>query len=117
MKDFQIIIEGKDETSSVIKVLKSLKIQDKEGVLCDTIDLALIDKEEIALPEAGKKIEIVLNNIKMGVFVTNRVQASSTGTLSINASSVDYKKEMSTIRNHSWNNTTLFQVAKEIAHN
>ena len=115
---FRLEASGKDITNTIRQNLISLSFTDKEGNESDEISFTLFGI--YAKPVFGDKIKLWLG-YENGLYLcgTFSVQTTSTdykaNTTEVRATAVNFASPAKEKRRVSWENTTLFGIAKKIA--
>lgn len=115
---FRLEASGKDITNTIRKNLISLSFTDKEGNESDEISFSLFGI--YAKPVFGDKLKLWLG-YENGLYLcgTFSVQTTSadykTNTTEVRATAVNFASPAKEKRRVSWENTTLFGIAKKIA--
>lgn len=119
MSDFKVVVNDADITNLIKSNLISLSYDDKEGKDSDEISISLNGLYDA--PKFGDKIELYLgyiNNLyKCGSFNLQTVcRDFKANTTEIRATSVDFADEnMKVKRTRTFENTSIFGIAKKIA--
>lgn len=119
---FRIHIADKDVTSELDKRLINLTLTDNRGFVADDLTLTLDDADgQIVMPRLGAVLHLELGwkgqaLCPKGSFVVDAVTLQgSPDTLSITARSADFSSVLSQKHEHTWHETTLGAVVKDIA--
>jgi len=119
---FNIVIEGKDVTTTLDKRLMSVTLTDNRGFEADQLDLELDDADgQIVLPRRGAVIQFALGwegqpLFPKGVFTVDEIEHSGApDRLTIRARSADFRATLNIRREKSWHQTTVGDVIREIA--
>ncbi|QFH51081.1 phage late control D family protein [Leclercia adecarboxylata] len=119
---FNIVIEGKDVTTTLDKRLMSVTLTDNRGFEADQLDLELDDADgQIVLPRRGAVIQFALGwegqpLFPKGAFTVDEIEHSgSPDRLTIRARSADFRATLNIRREKSWHQTTVGDVIREIA--
>jgi len=119
---FNIVIEGKDVTTTLDKRLMSVTLTDNRGFEADQLDLELDDADgQIVLPRRGAVIQFALGwegqpLFPKGAFTVDEIEHSGApDRLTIRARSADFRATLNIRREKSWHQTTVGDVIREIA--
>lgn len=119
---FNIVIEGKDVTTTLDKRLMNVTLTDNRGFEADQLDLELDDADgQIVLPRRGAVIQFALGwegqpLFHKGAFTVDEIEHSgSPDRLTIRARSADFRATLNIRREKSWHQTTVGDVIREIA--
>jgi len=119
---FNIVIEGKDLTTTLDKRLMSVMLTDNRGFEADQLDLELDDADgQIVLPRRGAVIQFALGwegqpLFPKGAFTVDEIEHSGApDRLTIRARSADFRATLNIRREKSWHQTTVGDVIREIA--
>lgn len=119
---FNIVIEGKDVTTTLDKRLMSVTLTDNRGFEADQLDLELDDADgQIVLPRRGAVIQFALGwegqpLFPKGAFTVDEIEHSGApDRLTIRARSADFRATLNIRLEKSWHQTTVGDVIKEIA--
>ena len=119
---FNIVIEGKDVTTTLDKRLMSVTLTDNRGFEADQLDLELDDADgKIVLPRRGAVIQFALGwegqpLFPKGAFTVDEIEHSGApDRLTIRARSADFRATLNIRREKSWHQTTVGDVIREIA--
>lgn len=119
---WQLAVNGGDITSSISQRLISLTLTDVRGFEADTLELVLDDSDGLLeLPPKGANITCSIGWAGLpladkGSYVVDEVEHSGApDQLSIRARSADVRGSLGQKRDHSWHNTTIGQIAADIA--
>lgn len=118
-----IEIQGIDQTLEISKRLISLSMTDKRGLESDELSLTLDDTDaRLPLPTEGNNIKLWLGMpysgemVYKGDFVIDEAEHSGTpDQISIRAKAADMKSELKSKRSISYHDTTLGNIASEVA--
>ncbi|CAM6413179.1 Phage protein D [Leclercia adecarboxylata] len=119
---FNIVIEGKDVTTTLDKRLMNVTLTDNRGFEADQLDLELDDADgQIVLPRRGAVIQFALGwegqpLFPKGAFTVDEIEHSGApDRLTIRARSADFRATLNIRREKSWHQTTVGDVIREIA--
>lgn len=120
--DYELTINGTNITPRVGKRLIELRLRESRGEEADQLDLTLDDSDgRMAIPPKGATISIRLGWLNEGMvdkgsFVVDEVEhGGSPDRISVRARSADMAKSLRERASHSWNDSTVGTVVRDIA--
>ena len=119
---YRIMLGDTDITPRINGLLVSLSLTDTRGGAADQLDLVLADHDgRIPFPANGKELQLWIGwpaqgLVNKGRYIINEVQISGPpDQITIRARSVDTNETLPGQRTHSWHNTTLGAIVRNIA--
>lgn len=119
---FRLTLEGADITQKIEKRLMSLTLTDNRGFEADQLDIELDDADgQLMMPRRGVVLTLALGwqgqpLIPKGSYTVDEIEHSgSPDRLTLRARSADFRATLNTRREKSWHNTTVGEIAREIA--
>ncbi|WP_103730662.1 contractile injection system protein, VgrG/Pvc8 family [Novosphingobium sp. HII-3] len=125
--DWRVTLDGVDLTDRMRPRLISLTVSEKRGDEADQLDIVLSDTDGmLAIPKEGAVLRVFLGwkqgrdvtpgLIDKGSFKVDDVTHSGPpDQITLRARAADFTSEIRNRRSHSWKNTTLGGVLKEVA--
>lgn len=120
--DYLLVVNGQNITPRVGRRLIELRLRESRGEEADQLDITLDDADgRMAIPPKGALIELRLGwqhsgLVDKGSYVVDEVEHTGTpDKLSIRARSADMAKALRSRTSHSWHDTTVGQIVRDIA--
>ena len=120
--DYRLVVNGQNITPRMGKRLLDLRLRESRGEEADQLDITLDDADgRMAIPPKGATIELHLGWVHSGLvdkgsFVVDETEHSGTpDRVSIRARSADMAKALRSRASHSWHDTTVGQIVRDIA--
>ncbi len=120
--NFAITVNSNDITTEVKRRLISLTITDAKGFEADTIELSLDDTDgRLEIPPKGATLACAIGwagkpLADKGTYTVDDIEhRGAPDTLTIRARSADLRTSLNQRRDQSWHDTTIGQIAAEIA--
>lgn len=120
--DYRLSIGSEQITPRVRGRLQSLTLTDRRGLEADQLELVLTDDDgQLALPRRGVEIHAAIGwrggpLIDRGTYTVDEIEhTGAPDTLSIRASSADFRGQFPVKRTQSWHRTTLGDIVATLA--
>ena len=120
--DFQILANQRDITSVIRDRLLQLRITDEAGLISDTVEIQLDDRDgQITWPEKRAELEVYLGYkhtgvVRMGLYLVDEVEYSGPpSTLTIRGKAADMRASIKAPKTRSWDQITLGNLVSSIA--
>jgi phage protein D len=119
---FELLVAGRSITRTIESRLISLSLAESRGEEADQLDLVLDDSDGcMALPSKGQAIELRLGwagwgMVDKGSYTVDEVEHSGApDKISIKARAADIKRKLRSRAEHSYHDTTLGAIVREVA--
>ena len=119
---FELVVAGRNITRTVNSRLIRLTLAESRGDEADQLDIEIDDSDgKMNLPAKGAKIALRLgwqgwNMVDKGEFVVDEVEhAGAPDRISIRARAADMKRELRARAEHSYHDTTLDAIVRDVA--
>ena len=120
--DFQILANQQDITSLIRYRLLQLRITDEAGIVSDTVEIQLDDRDSrLAWPQKHAELEVYLGYkhagvVRMGLYIVDEVEYSGPpSTLTIRGKAADMRASIKAPKTRSWDEVNLGDLVSSIA--